>query len=55
MRVQEEHGCMVEIKRSMSYKSLYWFLEEPLINGARLEFRGHTTLWLMLGLQQRID
>lgn len=39
--------CVVQVKTSMSCKSLYWFLEEPLINGARLEFCGHTTLWLM--------
>lgn len=37
----------VQVKRSLSYKSLYWFLEEPLINGARLDLCRDTTLWLM--------
>lgn len=39
--------CMVQVKRSLSNKSLYWFLEEPLINGARLDLCGDTTLWLI--------
>ena len=38
---------MVQVKRSLSYQSLYWFLEEPLNNGARLDLCGDTTLWLI--------
>lgn len=29
--------CLVKNKRMLSHNSLYWFLEEPLINGARLD------------------
>jgi len=39
--------CMLQVKRSVSYQSLYWSLEEPLINGARLHLCGDTTLRLM--------
>lgn len=38
--------CVVQIKRSLSCKSLKWFLEEPLINGARLDICDDTTPWL---------
>lgn len=38
--------ALVQAKRSLPYESLYWFLEEPLINGARLDLCDDTTPWL---------
>lgn len=35
--------CLVQTRRSLPYKSLQWFLKEPLIIGARLDLCDDTT------------